>query len=237
MGSWDGICVCCSAPIHLSKNDLNKKLEWLINLILIINDTNTIIDVNAHKGYYNDSGEIKILKKDYVITPANWNWSEHYGDNYGIVCHKDCYKLLQDELGYNLLFSNVCRLMDDYNSILRPKSKYGKMAKYVEQFFDIDSVKKEDMWMLESPLKNNENKQRILKIWRPLVVKFKNNPPRNSPCISATLYKPGEIKIGHDKKNYIVKKHNGINKWVVYDENNTRKLSRKKGSKKSKKKI
>jgi hypothetical protein len=104
-----------------------------------------------------------------------------------------------------------------------PQSQYGKIVKYQTQWFadeqEDGKVNDEDKWMIESPLKNKQNKERILKMWTPLVKKFKNNVIRPSPSESATDFKKGFMLKGNDGKIWIIAvSSNGTNRWVHCDE-------------------
>lgn len=100
------------------------------------------------------------------------------------------------------------------------------MKKYLGQYFDNYNADKENGWLLESPLFNNNNKTRILKIWEPLVNSFKKNPPRLSPCESANIFLSGTISTGYDKKQWIVKEYNGVKKWIHYNPTEVNKLDK-----------
>jgi hypothetical protein len=67
-----------------------------------------------------------------------------------------------------------------------------------------------NFWMAESPLKNEKNAQRIIKIVKQLKIK----PDRHAPTISASFFEPGTIKIGNDGYFWIIKNK----KWTKIPE-------------------
>jgi hypothetical protein len=147
-----------------------------------------------------------------------WHLQKYkYKENYGIVCHKDCYTVLNNYLSYQLLFSHVCRLTEKWPCILKPMSKYGPIVKYIGQDFAFIAADTENSYLLKSPLFNKKNRQRIIDIWAPLVNKFKKQSLRPSPCESATDFEEGKVLLGHDNTLYIVKNYNGIKKWAHYE--------------------
>ncbi len=237
MGVWDEYCVLCAGPIrnHLQKGwpanfetgELLKKTRneynWLEKLYIVTN-SEKVLKINGTS--YDNSGAF-IIKKDSkyppnpnnlcIITPDLWH--EYLsGNKYGIVCHQDCYHLIETKLHHKIQFANICRLLAELNCVLKSKSKYGLIKKYsFRQDFDWFNADKENSWLLQSPLKNKDNATRILSTWKSLVDKFKKNPPRPSPAESATRFKSNTVLIGYDKKLWIVKSPNGINKWFHYD--------------------
>lgn len=188
---------------------------------------------------YSYGGVFEIQKNKYNVCPCNFH--DKNNDGYGIVCHQDCYKLIQINYKYDLKFHDVSKLLGKYESILKNKSKYKPMDKYNMQFFDYEAAYLKNPWLLESPLKNNNNKTRILNIWKSLIPKFKKNKLRPSPTESATLFEVGKVMLGNNKKLWIVKKVNNTKRWIPYSKDNkkieTNILSSKKPIKKIKKRI
>lgn len=230
MGVWEEYCLICGGPLtnkfilikYTEEEDIQttitkKEYNWMNQLFLLTSD-NQIIKTMGNK--YDSYGGFKLGPKSYAVSPHRYVES----DNYGVVCHQDCYHLIQKKLKHDMLFVNVCRLLDKYNSILKPKSKYKPMDKFIQQFYEYNLIIKNHEWLLESPLVNKQNEQRILKIWTLLVDRFKKNPPRNSPCESATDYNGGVIRKGFDGNDYIVKAYNGVKKWILYDPDQDEKI-------------
>lgn len=240
MGYWEEYCLICGGPlknnfakgkeIYDSETDTSstiiiKEYDWL-NYLYFIQSNGDILKTDGSA--YTDNGEIVINKKAYVITPIHYHSKFKNAAGYGVICHQDCYDLLKTKLKYNLQFGDVCRLLGEYNCLLKQKSKYGAMEKYVWQDFDYLRAHEENSYLLESPLINKKNQQRVLKIWTPLVKKFMKTPLRESPCESATQFRAGTVLLGNNNKPYIVKNYNGIKKWIPYEIES-------KGSRKSKK--
>ena len=164
-----------------------------------------------------NSINFNVQKLEWHEDSLPFNVSDYH---YGVVCHQNCYKLLHKFLKYKLKFANVCRLMEDWATVLKPISKYGAMKKYIGQVFEWGKAHNENSWLLKNPLKNVKNRTRILKIWKPLIKRFNKKPPRPSPCESAIPSKYGiwpqidEIWIGYDKKLWIVKGTKKKQRWV-----------------------
>jgi len=246
MGVWDEYCLICAGPLHnpfkkggsiydsgkmVKINKTNREYNWLNDLFLITSEEKILKTKGSD---YNDSGSFIIEKKKYIITPANWHSEYEDNEGYGIICHQDCYNYLNINFNYELHFSDICRNLSEFNCLLKSESKYGVMKKYLGQDFDYFNANENNSWLLMSPLKNKENASRITKIWKPLIESFKRNPPRPSPCESATNFKVGTILTGFDKRKWIVVKVGVTNKWQLYNEN---KVVNKNYSKKNSKKI
>ena len=257
MDNWDVYCNICGGPIHnkfLKGREVynpingdtymvdNTKTEynWLFNIILL-SSTGKIIKTNGK--YYDGSGNIKIKNKTFVISPNNYHLKIYKDASYGIVCHQDCYRLLQIKFKHKLEFANVCRILDNTYGLIKTMSKYGIMQRYAtEQFFEFHLAHVENSWLLETPMLNNKNKSRVLKMWSPLIQKFRENPPRNAPCESALKFNLGTKLKGYDGKMWIVKKSGKIKKWVrEFDQSKiksrkSRKLSKRRSRKLSERK-
>jgi hypothetical protein len=111
---------------------------------------------------------------------------------YGVGCHIACFKVLENELGYRLSFSDIYpRLIDRSNLI--EEIDYLDIAKYQEQSFDIVRILKDGTdWMLLNPLENIKSRERIVAMWAELVKKLLP-PPRKTRKARATP-KPAVIK-------------------------------------------
>lgn len=205
MGVWDEYCLICGAPNY---SDV-KKYNWMDKHYFITND-NKILKTSSSDytgSYYN------INNKHYELISLTWHDKlNQYG--YGIMCHQNCYKLLNDKLKYTLKFGDVCRILSKTNNLLKSKSKYGKISKYQDQFFNWNKVVENIEYVLIDPLKNKENAKRIIELWQPLINSFNNKPIRKSPCESATNFKVGFKMIGNNGNMWIVKNMNGIKKWI-----------------------
>ncbi|ARF10187.1 hypothetical protein Hokovirus_1_66 [Hokovirus HKV1] len=235
MGTWDDYCLICGGP--LTTNDLDRFVKnikdylWLNKLLLILSDDQVI---QTNDTNYEYGGIFEIDKKIYNICPLNYQDKDNNG--YGFACHQDCYKLIQINYKHDIKFHDVSKLLGTYESLLKTRSKYKPMDKYNEQFFNYETAYLKDPWLLESPFKNNNNKTRILNIWKSLIPKFKKNKLRPSPTQSATLFEVGKILLGNNKKLWIVKKINDTKRWIPYNKLENNKIKQK-SSKKTSKKI
>ena len=241
MDNWDVYCNICGGPIHNKflegrevYNPINgdtymvdktkTEYNWLFNIILL-SSTGKIIKTNGK--YYDGSGNIKVKNKTFVITPSNYHLKTYKDASYGIVCHQDCYKLLQIKFKFNLEFANVCRILDNTYGLIKSMSKYGIMQRYAtEQSFEFHLAHIENDWLLKTPILNNKNKSRVLKMWKPLIQKFREYPPRAAPCESALKFNISTKLKGYDGKMWIVKKSGKTKKWVRDSDEFKRKSSK-----------
>ena len=178
-----------------------KEHEWLTKALILtengiienVKDAYPIIDVNSKRYYYQK--------------PKNKSDLE-YLDGWGYLFHNDCYKLLQNTYG-NFSINDI---KDD---IKYPANDH--IIKYQEQEFRNNLAYFEDPYLLESPLINKKNRERILK-FKIFKTKSKNNSKkkRPSPSESATLFNIGTKKIGNDGNEWIIKENkNGVKKWSI----------------------
>lgn len=229
MGIWDEYCVICGGPLmNMYKKGrkiydpttdseiqiIRSGCDWLEKVMMITSDNQTIRNCKWNSM---SSDIVNCGQKKYVITPVNYHARLYDQDGYGVVCHNDCYELIETKLKHKLVFANVCRMLDKLNCLLKKKSAYGKITKYYSQFFDYYTANKENSWLLQSPLSNKENRERILKSWTKLVAHFKKHPPRISPCESATEFKIGKVLIGFDGNEWVVAKVGNTHKWTRYN--------------------
>jgi hypothetical protein len=186
MGNWDEYCIICGGPIENQfekdnilesyKNNVNykvkktiKEYKWLSKLYLITNENKIIKTTDDN---YTGNGSFMINGKEYIITSINF--FEKKNTLRGICCHVDCYKLLQQEFDYKLNYHDVYSMLRKTYNLL--KKHYGIVEKYTgHQFYSHIEVHLHDKYLLESPLKNEKNAKRIIKYWKPLIIKFKNN--------------------------------------------------------------
>lgn len=227
----DVFCLICGGPHFITTYDENdnlrskkemQKYTW-ISKVTGINNKEERISFDKYE--IDDYGSYKLGKDHFELMKANWH--EFYVTDYGVAAHNDCLKLLETKLNYSLRFADVCGLVNEYYNTLNKQSSYKEMAKYQEQWFLLDEAFKENSWLIDSPLINKKNQERVLNIWKPLVTKFKKNEPRPSPCESATTFKKGTILTGNDKNLWIVKDSNGTKRWIKYEENDNQQLATK----------
>ncbi len=123
--------------------------------------------------------------------------------------HDDCYKFIKSKYKIDLKYSDVAVIpsSNDYNKI-NHKIKYGEIEKYWAQNFDFEKMMIDNNeYMIEPPLKNEKNAQRIKKIITQF--KFNTDKKRRGPAVSATFYPEKTIKYGINGLLWI--KSNG--KW------------------------
>jgi len=188
---------------------------WL-NKALILTENGVINNVKDAAPDIEVDGKIyskyKPGKGDYNL---NKKW--------GYLFHNDCYKLYEDTYGkinMNDIDHDKMGGLISYN--LLPDKEINK---YQGQYFYTNLAYLEKPYLLESPLVNLENRERILKVKFPtlsnsLKIESKTNSKkmskkeRPSPSESATLFKIGTKKIGNDGNEWIIKVNkNGVKRW------------------------
>jgi len=181
-------------------------------------DADAILNYIKENNKQMDSNDYKILKKS-IIRPKNHKWqnklimiteekiikdvesscgeqfTEIDGEKYhfigqdkmGHLAHRDCYKLLSTKYG-KFKFNDIN--MSIYHT------NYGLISKYQGQYFYSSLAFFENQYLLESPLENDINKTRILKLNLPINKNSekKSTKIRPSPSESATLFKVGTKK-------------------------------------------
>lgn len=208
---------------------LKSKFNWCDKTCIIIDNDKKI---NNNNLIMDDRGYFEINEQSYDTEKFMWGADI----NKSLICHKSCYKLLSDKLNYKLKISDVENKLND-KSLLK---SYGKVVdKYTgkQDFSGMGMILNNNKWwinfemllddgkkieisknidFLMDPLKNKRNRDRILKIWKPLAKKkiTKKKKDRPSPSESATLYKVGKKKKGNDGNMYIVTVNkNNVKRW------------------------
>jgi len=214
----DVYCLICGGTLFNSVKYVEtneevklKKYEWLEKVWGIDKEENRISLDKMESG---DWGNYS-MKKGMDFFVAKYTWHFKGIDNYGMAAHKDCVKLMEKEMGYSIRFVDVCDKVDDRN--LMKGVNYGEMKKYQSQWFLLDEAFEENRWLLESPLKNERNRERIMKMWEKMMGKLRRNKPRPSPCESAMVFKRGEIMRGYDGNLWIINENNGKKRWIIYE--------------------
>jgi len=140
--------------------------------------------------------------------------------NIGIVCHANCYKLLEHKLKYKLKVTDIIHLLDiegknkKLMENLLKNVNYGKMTKYISQDFEMLKCLKNDPWLLWDPLKGGDNAKRILSGWEK--IPGLSQKLRKSPSLSATKFKVRAERKGNDGKLWtVVKNKKGTQRWVL----------------------
>lgn len=168
MGVWSDYCLICGGPYRNEAIDdddneiIHEECDWL---------TKSYTITEKNKKYPTDMidcGESKYQNKKFSVCPLNWD-DKDKEEIIAIGCHRDCYKLLKEEFNYQLKFSDVHDKLHEYLCVLSDTTIYGKMDEYAfGQEFENNAFV-ENKWLLENPFKNKKNKNRILKIWKPLI--------------------------------------------------------------------
>lgn len=184
-----------------------KEHKWLTKALILtengiiknVEDAYPIIDVNG---------------KHYFFQKPKNKSDLDFLDGWGYLFHNDCYKLLQNTYG-NFSINDI---KDDVVDVLLNKYPANDhIIKYQEQEFLTNLAYFEDPYLLESPLINKKNRERLLK-FKIFKIKTKNNSKkeRPSPSESATLFDIGTKKIGNDGNEWIIKENkNGVKKWSI----------------------
>ena len=209
----------------------DKKYNWLNDLVFL-HPTGKIIKVKDDL-----TASSKFVDKNYKLNPfyvdENKYKYEYVGTpmGEGISIHNDCYKLLKSKIGEFNIFNFYRKIkkiyyfrMDPFNNDKINKTVM-KCQKQLYSWFNYFYNNIE--YVLESPLNNSKNKNRILKIKN--IYSLKNNKlesynnkninnkkkkDRPSPSESATKFKLGTKKKGNDGNMWIiVENKNGVKRW------------------------
>lgn len=219
MGVWDSMCIICGCVLFDEPSTEEADDGTEVENIVIDEDNKWLKDHDAilydetlvQGGKVGDTGEYEGKGVSYEATPGNFEWSEL---EHCIVMHTNCRECLEKHLKHKITFADNIRNVQEFLSCM--KSKMYPVAKnYHTQFWP--RVTKKDEYLLADPLgsslESKKNRERILRIWRPLVKRFKRKPLRPSPAESATWFKNGTIRKGHDGNMWKVVK----GRWVKQD--------------------
>lgn len=192
MTIWDEYCIVCHGPLYnqLRKGNIvtniscfkdvdseifqlqsgddylvtetQEQYDWL-NKLYGISTTDKVIRFNSW--HYTGNGAFKIKQDLYfIINGSEYKpIKENTKINVGIVCHTECYKFLKAN-GYDLKFSKLDK--NSSNNCMFNKQQYGYITRYCKKFFNFYESCMSKGWMLESPLINKKNADRIKKIWK-----------------------------------------------------------------------
>ena len=230
---------------------------------LLLNYKNFINDIKKLRSKFKWTNQIYLITNEKVIKNINNLQSGDYGSYYNknesyetqkflwkdknraLICHKSCYKLINNKFNYNLEIDDIKNKLND-NSIL---ADYGKTVnKYVgfqdfpwtsmiiNNFANFEiimaankklKINDNNINFLIDPLKNNKNAKRIINIWNTIIKNLKSKKYnksqklRPSPSESATLYKKGQKKNGNDGNIYVViETKNKVKRWKKLKEFN-----------------
>ena len=185
--------------------------EWLTKALIL---TENGIIKNVEDAY----PIIEVKSKRYYFQKPKNKSDLDFLNGWGYLFHNDCYKLLQNTYG-NFSINDI---KDDVVDVLFNKYPANDhIIIYQEQEFLTNLAYLEYPYLLESPLINKKNRERILK-FKIFKIKIKNNSKktskkdRPSPSESATLFNIGTKKIGNDGNEWIIKENkNGVKKWSI----------------------
>lgn len=182
-------------PEYIEKlKNIVIKTKWLDKCTFLTNCDKVIHgcrEVGGNIEFEDNKGNLYYQDVNYNIYPEI-----EYKTKKGIFLHDDCYKFIKSTYKIDLKYSDVAVIpsSNDYNKI-NHKIKYGEIEKYWAQSFDFEKMMMDNNeYMIEPPLKNEKNAQRIKKI----ITQFKFNTDKNrkGPAVSATFYPENTIKYG-----------------------------------------
>jgi len=210
------------------------KHKWLTDIIALQPGKNVPVTLKMEDWYDADGNEYKFY--DSSITPETYKTKAY-------IVHKNCLKLLKQN-GYDVsyeAFAAVDNMVParknvkqhiSYNTF---KMNYFLANKYIREYgvFYEHAAYLYDPFLIENPLKNTQNAERILALKFPLrkantsapkkeikVPKKEIKVPKKeipSPSSSATDFEVGKIKIGNDKNKWVVTENaNGVKRWKLH---------------------
>lgn len=184
---------------------LEKNTRWMNKCTMLLNNNKIV------HGVKEDSCNINFCKNGECYQHGDFGYDKFYSPG-GIFIHTDCWKYIKINYNIELKFSNLPKITDPFKNPLFDFT-YGEIKNYWEQDFDfLNLVIDKKEYLCSSPLKNEKNITQIKKIINQL--KIKNDPERKGPAVSATFFNTNDIKLGSNKKFWIVKN----NKWVEINE-------------------
>lgn len=132
----------------------------------------------------------------------------HMLSYHGIFVHTACWMFVKRYYKINLCLSMLPVKTIDWNlNKVFPHVNYGSIELYWEQDFDFErAVKDKKGYIFKNPLTDTKNAVRVRKI----ISQLKLRPGRKGPCVSATLYPKGTVKLGGDGNFWTVSK----GKWI-----------------------
>jgi len=207
MGCAERYCALCGCPIlqkstilQLCKEKIYKKSDiyWLKDCYSLLSNN------NFYKKAIVEDCDMYFDETEYKF------FSHIYRFNQILEVHKLCYSIIEKEIKIKLKYSDFINNSNKKSQYLLNYVNYGIIEKYTKQEFiwnlqDLITNKKLRELLL-NPLKNKENKKRLLKIFK----QFKIKSDRKGPNISATLFTPNTYLIGNDNSLWKIEK----GKWT-----------------------
>lgn len=237
MGCWDVFCFICGNPCHSlsieyieeqieldkkSKQPFIKTMIKRIEAMTTFNKEVKALNRNtrwmdrcsmllANDQVVHNVSEIacNVVFSDKKISVEHISSSDNNLSNYpyGIFIHTACLKFIKKQYNVALKFSSLPPVKPNGNKLFA--IPYGGIEKYWDQQFNfIDIILDKKTYLCSDPLKNDLNVSQIKKNISKL--KLKNDPNRKGPSVSATFYSAGMIKLGNNKKFWIIRG----NKWM-----------------------
>lgn len=217
MGCWDIYCPICGCPPRasgilnnydemvkrvgkeLTKMDcrlLVQRTKWL-NKCYFMTVGNKLI-----KGVQEVGCNVQFGKKGRLYTSVPCEFADDAVNGYFI--HADCYQFVMKVYGIELrlgdFYVNLRKGCDRTN--LNRMINWKGIKKYQGQYMDmIGMYQSGDAWMLESPLKNRQNANRIKHVF----LQWKIRSGRSGPFVSASFYPNGTYKMGSDGYIWVVR--------------------------------
>jgi hypothetical protein len=224
MGCFDIYCFICGNTYWNSdftetiddaekiKNYSNiyNKMNWLNECTLLLTNDEIIhncLNIDCGTGFglkqkkNNDKFESYNISTHSYLSKINY-FQKPYRQ-FGIFLHTDCWKFVKKTYNIELVYSilPINQKTNIFTIKYLPISKYwGQDTDYLKMYFD------KNIWMAFSPL-DSSNKKNIVRIKKIIQqFKFKNDPNRKGPAISATFYPNNYIKQGNNSKFWIKNK-------------------------------
>ena len=125
-----------------------------------------------------DSDDEEEFDKGRFYTKSAFVHDFDDGFPYGIICHKRCKEILRNYLDYEIRFADVFPHIYNENFDIRDavtEINHEDIKPYSNQFFEFEEMisDKKD-WLIQDPVENERNRERIVRSWAPLVHRIKN---------------------------------------------------------------
>lgn len=207
MGYYDESCLICGLPCC---NPLdNDKYKWLNNCIGINEWGKIELLKYDGAGEFNNEN-LETYHNNTIYQLHKLGYITYNKLPRGVVCHKKCYVLLIEKLNYKINFHDIWPMYSQleneeytkYNinnfqscvNDLKFLNYYPNGNHYLEQYLDTDKLIGDGYeWMLLDPTFNEKNAERILSIWKPIILNFQfsniniNNHDCNNICFVCGL--------------------------------------------------